>query len=231
MTTALGVAALVAYGAAGRARTAGDLWLVALIALIPVSELAISLLNSLLTSQIAPRPLPKLALRNGIPARDRTMVVVPAIIDSERRIESLFHDLEVRFLANRDPHLHFALLSDFADAAARDDRRTMTRSCARPAARVDELNDRHGARPLLPVSPRAAVECRRSAVDGMGTQARQARSSSTGCCAAPTDTSFVVQHGDLSILRVDQVRDHARFRHAAADGERRAGWSAPCRIR
>ena len=45
------------------------------------------------------------------------MVVVPAIIDSEARVETLLHDLEVRFLANRDPHLHFALLSDFPDAA------------------------------------------------------------------------------------------------------------------
>jgi hypothetical protein len=70
-----------------------------------------------LTAAIRPRPLPKLALRHGIPARDRTIVAVPSIIDSPARIESLFHDLEVRFLANRDPHLHFALLSDFPDAA------------------------------------------------------------------------------------------------------------------
>ncbi len=44
------------------------------------------------------------------------MVVVPAIVDSEARLTSLLDDLEVRFFANRDPHLHFALLSDFADA-------------------------------------------------------------------------------------------------------------------
>ena len=48
------------------------------------------------------------------------MVVVPAIIDSEARLTSLLDDLEVRFLANRDPHLHFALLSDFADAERSD---------------------------------------------------------------------------------------------------------------
>jgi cellobiose phosphorylase len=114
---ALGVGGLVNYGSRHGA-TDGTLWLIALLALVPVSELAVSLLNSLLTSIIRPRPLPKLALRSGIPAHSRTMVVVPAIIDSAARVDSLFHDLEVRFLANRDPHLHFALLSDFADADA-----------------------------------------------------------------------------------------------------------------
>ena len=125
--------------------TPGALWLIALLALIPVSELAIALLNSLLTSAIPPRQLPKLALRDGIPAQDRTIVVVPAIIDSESRIESLFHDLEVRFLANRDPHLHFALLSDFADAHGADDDRRRPRWWQLARAKVDALNARHGA--------------------------------------------------------------------------------------
>ena len=34
-----------------------------------------------------------------------------------RGVEALVEALEVRFLANRDPHLHFALLTDFHDAA------------------------------------------------------------------------------------------------------------------
>ncbi len=33
-----------------------------------------------------------------------------------------------------------------------------------------------------------------------------------------TDTSFIVQHGDLSILTSGPLRHHARLRHAAADG-------------
>ena len=197
MTTAVGVAALVAYGAR-QGGTAGDLWLVALIALIPVSELAISLLNSLLTSQVAPRPLPKLALRNGIPARDRTMVVVPAIIDSQPRIETLFHDLEVRFLANRDPHLHFALLTDFGDAAAATtpDDDALVREARR---RVDELNDRHGGdRFYLFHRERRwnAGEAR-----WMGWERKRGKLMEFNrLLRGAADTSFVVQHGDLSIL-------------------------------
>ena len=74
------------------------------------------MLNLIVTAQIRPRPLPKLDMRDGIPAGDRTMVVVPAIVDSEARLLSLLDELEVRFFANRDAHLHFALLTDFPDA-------------------------------------------------------------------------------------------------------------------
>ena len=88
--------------------------------LIPLSELAISLLNLILTSMVQPRPLPKLYLGSGIPPGDRTFVVVPTIIDSEARLAALLDELEVRFLANRDPHLHFALLTDFADAGQQE---------------------------------------------------------------------------------------------------------------
>ena len=38
------------------------------------------------------------------------------MIGSAHGIDALVEGLEVRFLANRDPHLHFALLTDFLDA-------------------------------------------------------------------------------------------------------------------
>ena len=37
--------------------------------LLPVSELAISLINLIVTAQVPPRPLPKLDMRDGIPGR------------------------------------------------------------------------------------------------------------------------------------------------------------------
>ena len=140
--TALSLASLVAYAARQGAGT-GVLWLVAAVALLPVAELAISLVNAILTSDIRPRSLPKLALRDGIPATFRTMVVVPTIIDSIARVDTLCDELEVRFLANRDPHLHFALLTDFADAPQETmeaDRALIDHALARVAA----LNARHG---------------------------------------------------------------------------------------
>ena len=46
------------------------------------------------------------------------MVVVPTLLLSESNCASLLKDLEIRYLANRDRNLFFALLTDFADADA-----------------------------------------------------------------------------------------------------------------
>ena len=46
------------------------------------------------------------------------MVVVPTLLSSDDAIDSLLETLEIHYLANRDPSLHFALLTDFRDAPA-----------------------------------------------------------------------------------------------------------------
>ncbi len=56
--------------------------------------------------------------RKGIPAQYRTLVAVPTMLSSAQTIEDLLAGLEVRYLANRDDNLHFALLTDFEDAAS-----------------------------------------------------------------------------------------------------------------
>jgi cyclic beta-1,2-glucan synthetase len=194
----LAVVSLLAY-AARRGATPAELWWVALVVVIPVSELAISLLNAILTSQIRPRQLPKLAMRDGVPASDRTFVVVPAIIDSEARILSLFHDLEVRFLANRDPNLHFALLSDFPDASqqtAAEDGQLLQRAIAR----VDELNALHGP-------DRFFLFHRERRWNGgeqrwMGWERKRGKLAEFNrLLRGAADTSFVVRHGDLSAIQ------------------------------
>lgn len=81
------------------------------------SHLAVSLANWLTTLLAAPRLLPRMDFSKGIPPEARTLVVVPTMLTSARGIEDLINDLEVRFLGNRDRHLHFALLTDLADAA------------------------------------------------------------------------------------------------------------------
>ena len=42
--------------------------------------------------------------------------MVPTMLTSAQNIDDLVEALEVRFLANRDAHLHFGLLTDFRDA-------------------------------------------------------------------------------------------------------------------
>ena len=92
-------------------------WLVMLLGLIAFSELGIALVNWVATRMVAPQPLPRLDFSKGIPATARTLVVVPSMLGSIEAVDGLIEGLEVRFLANRGPHLHFALLTDFLDAA------------------------------------------------------------------------------------------------------------------
>ncbi|HEY5761915.1 MAG TPA: glucoamylase family protein, partial [Rhodocyclaceae bacterium] len=87
-------------------------------ALLANSQFAVSLVNSLVSVLASPHPLPRMDFSSGIPSSARTLVVVPTMLTSPRNVEALVEALEVRFLANRDEHLHFALLTDLCDAHA-----------------------------------------------------------------------------------------------------------------
>jgi cyclic beta-1,2-glucan synthetase len=86
------------------------------LALFPLSELAIQVVNALIISTFEPDPLAKMDYDDGIPVRDSTLVVVPMMLTSLEVVRQELEKLEVRFLANRDNNLHFSLFSDFSDA-------------------------------------------------------------------------------------------------------------------
>ncbi len=90
---------------------------IAIPAAILASQLGLSLLNWLATLTVSPQRLPRMDYSGGIPASARTLVVIPSLFASAQDVEDLLEALEVRFLGNRDEHLHFALLTDFTDAA------------------------------------------------------------------------------------------------------------------
>ncbi len=89
-----------------------------LLVLLATSQLAVGMVNWLATLLVTPRPLPRMDFSRGLPPQSRTLVVVPTMLTGADDIERLVEALEVRFLANRDAHLHFGLLTDFQDAAA-----------------------------------------------------------------------------------------------------------------
>ena len=84
--------------------------------LLAASHLSVLLVNWIAALLVDPRPLPRLDFSRGIPPDHRTAVVVPALLTSRQGVEDLLESLELRFLANRDPHLHFVLLTDLCDA-------------------------------------------------------------------------------------------------------------------
>ncbi len=112
--TAIALAALLWLGGA----PAWALWpMVLLIGLIPAFDMAVAAVNQVVTALLPPRTLPALDLReSGVPPEFRTAVVIPTLFDSVAAVTEALDNLEVQFLANREPHLHFALLSDFTDA-------------------------------------------------------------------------------------------------------------------
>src|SRR6185312_16120265 len=110
--------------------------------LVATSQLAVGMVNWVATLLVAPHALPRMDFSRGIPPQSRTLVVVPTILASTEGVESLLEALEVRFLANRDDHLHFALLTDFQDApeqARPEDEALLQRA----AGGIEELNAKH----------------------------------------------------------------------------------------
>ena len=85
--------------------------------LLCASQLAVALMNWLSTLLVKPQRLPRLDFSAGIPADCRTMVVIPTMLTRADDVDRLIAALEIHHLSNRDPHLHFALLTDFCDAA------------------------------------------------------------------------------------------------------------------
>ncbi|MCL4176987.1 MAG: cyclic beta 1-2 glucan synthetase [Verrucomicrobia bacterium] len=114
------IALLATFGFVQAARTLevqGWMLLVfALVFLLCASQLAVASMNWLSMLLLKPHRLPRLDYSSGIAADCRTMVVVPTMLTSLKGIDRLIETLEIHQLANRDPHLHFALLTDFRDA-------------------------------------------------------------------------------------------------------------------
>ena len=81
-------------------------------------EAAIALVHWIVTHRIKPQSLPRMDFSEGIPAGNRTMVVVPTLLESAEELNHLLQELELYYLSNSDPQLTYALLTDFGDAEA-----------------------------------------------------------------------------------------------------------------
>ena len=121
-------------------------WFLAVISLlctIGCSQLSISLINWVSTLVIRPLILPRMDFSTGIPESYKTLVAIPSIFNDKKELEELLENLEVRFLANRGPNIHFALLTDFKDSkeetlSGEDDLLRSART------KIEELNNKYG---------------------------------------------------------------------------------------
>ena len=118
--------------------------LLAVLGLMGSSQLALALVNWVATLVTRPAPLPRMDFKEGIPSDARAIVVVPSLLYSVENVDELCEQLEVRYLANRDPNLRFCLLSDFADAPTE----TLPADgplLERARAHIEELNRKYEA--------------------------------------------------------------------------------------
>ncbi len=91
--------------------------LIALLSLIPASQLSLEIVNYIITRLLPPRTLPKMDFEDsGVPDEFRTLVVVPMLLVNTDTIRAAADNLEIRYLANKEPNLLFGLYSDFMDS-------------------------------------------------------------------------------------------------------------------
>ena len=116
--------------------------LLALLA-IPASEFALAIVNFNVTRVLSANILPGFALRDGVTAEFRTLVVIPALLTTHDDIQDLVERLEVHYLSNAEGEVYFALLTDWTDS--------LTESSPNDAELLKSvtdgiaaLNDRHG---------------------------------------------------------------------------------------
>ncbi|MDT8421860.1 MAG: glucoamylase family protein [Desulfuromonadales bacterium] len=140
--TALFVSVLLGLGLVDGA-SLEVLWF-ALLAVIPGSQVAVQIVNFLVTHLLPPSLLPKMDFsESGIPADCRTLVVVPTLLVNVGMLRKEVEQLEIRYLANREENLLFSLFTDFTDAAqpvVESDRQLLRHA----VGTVEELNRRHG---------------------------------------------------------------------------------------
>ena len=84
---------------------------------IPAIDAAVALVNRAVNLGFAATLLPALELRDGVPSYLRTLVAVPTLLTTLEGVEALIERLEIHHLASPEGDLHFALVTDWTDAA------------------------------------------------------------------------------------------------------------------
>jgi cyclic beta-1,2-glucan synthetase len=114
-----------------------------LLALLPATQGGVDLVNNTVTALLKAQSLPKLDFSKGVSTDAVTFVVVPTLLLDEKQVRELCDELEARYLSNQDPNIHFGLLSDLPDAAARpldEDRNPLIKLAVHY---IDGLNEKY----------------------------------------------------------------------------------------
>jgi cyclic beta-1,2-glucan synthetase len=167
--------------------------------LLPCSQSAVQLMNYLTTALLRPEILPKFDFLKGVPEDCTTLVAVPALLLNEKQVRRMVQNLEVRYLGNHDPNLHFALLTDLPDSPfpSREDD-PLVELCAQL---VKELNEKYSAQQsgsFLMLHRHRIYNPREKA--WMGWERKRGKLMDLNKLLTGNYDSFPVKAGDLSVL-------------------------------
>ena len=170
------------------------------ILLLPSSQAAVQLMNYLTTNLLRPTSLPKLDFSEGVAADCTTLVAIPTLLLNEKQVRHLVEELEVRYLGNHDPNIHFAIVSDLPDSpypAPEDDE--LVEMCSKL---IIDLNQRYSAKrsgTFLHLHRHRVYNPREKG--WMGWERKRGKLLDLNQLLRGYFDSFPVKIGDLSILR------------------------------
>ena len=121
----------------------GVLFIVSIVSLISLSQLATALVNFLSTLIVKPQLLPRMNYSRGIPKQYKTLVIIPSMLTNAGEITELVETLEVRYLANQDANLQFGLLTDFTDSKS-EELKEDSKKLEKVKRAIEELNVKYG---------------------------------------------------------------------------------------
>ena len=170
-----------------------------LVLLLPCSQSAVQIMTYLVTSILPARILPKLDFSKGIPDDCVSMVAVPSLLLNEKQVRRLVENLEIRYLGNHDPNMHFALVTDLPDArepSKEDD--PLVELCSEL---IKGLNEKHAAegQGLFLLLHRHRIYNPREGV-WMGWERKRGKLMDLNKLLRGEYDSFPVKVGDLSVL-------------------------------
>lgn len=114
------------------------------LAIFPLSEVVIQLLNFSISWLIPPTLLPKMLYEGDIPTELKSLIVVPMMLTSEAGVQEEVARLEIRYLANSDPSLLFGMFSDYKDAQQKHTDEDLSLICL-ATQEIERLDTKYGS--------------------------------------------------------------------------------------
>ncbi len=124
----------------------GRLAITFLLMIMPTMQSAVELMNNGVSAAFTPERLPKLDFSECISPEFTTLVAVPTLLLNEGQVRGAIEEIEARFLANLDPNLHFALLTDLPDSVSKPHSKDSNPLVELAIRLIDDLNARYASR-------------------------------------------------------------------------------------